>query len=157
MPWSTDDVTRARFFAQGPHCTVVEHRLNVLIDNAAMLALCDEYDLASVNRIPLLMGLLTGKFRDGVHLPDDDQRSLFFGANGVADDIAQVEALRPILTRDGRTLPQGALGWIWARSPRTIPIPGFKTVAQVEDNAGALRLGPLSPAQMAGIAALLGC
>ena len=78
------------------------------------------------------------------------------GANGVADDIAQVEALRPILTRDGRTLPQGALGWIWARSPRTIPIPGFKTVAQVEENARAMELGLLTAGQMKEIDTLLG-
>lgn len=154
--WSTDDPARARLFAQGPHCTAVEHRLNVLLDNAEMLAVCEECDLASINRIPLLMGILTGKFRDGVHLPDDDQRSLFFGQNDAARDIAQVEDLRALLTHDGRTLTQGALGWIWARSPRTVPIPGFKTVAQVEENAGALRLGPLSPAQMAEIATLLG-
>ena len=49
-----------------------------------------------------------------------------------------------MLTADGRTLVQGALGWIWARSERTIPIPGFKTVAQVEENAGALAHGPLA-------------
>ena len=39
---------------------------------------------------------------------------------------------------------QGALGWLWARSEATIPIPGFKTVAQVEENAAALHFGPLS-------------
>ena len=51
---------------------------------------------------------------------------------------------------------QGALGWIWARSQRTIPIPGFKTVAQVEENAGALAHGPLSADRMREIDALLG-
>jgi len=59
------------------------------------------------------------------------------------------------LTSDGRTLAQGALGWIWARSERTIPIPGFKTVAQVEENAGAMRFGPLSAEQMDQIERLL--
>jgi aryl-alcohol dehydrogenase-like predicted oxidoreductase len=38
----------------------------------------------------------------------------------------------------------------------TVPIPGFKTVAQVEENAGALRFGPLSAAQMARIDEILG-
>ena len=37
----------------------------------------------------------------------------------------------------------------------TVPIPGFRTVAQVEDNAGAMRFGPLAPAQMKEIDALL--
>jgi aryl-alcohol dehydrogenase-like predicted oxidoreductase len=29
-----------------------------------------------------------------------------------------------------------------------IPIPGFKTVSQVEQNAGALAFGPLSPQEL---------
>jgi aryl-alcohol dehydrogenase-like predicted oxidoreductase len=52
--------------------------------------------------------------------------------------------------------PQGALGWLLARSRRTVPIPGIRTVAQAEQNATALDLGPLTPAQMAEIARLLG-
>ena len=47
------------------------------------------------------------------------------------------------LTSDGRTLAQGALAWIWARSPAAIPIPGFRSVAQVEENIAALTFGPL--------------
>jgi aryl-alcohol dehydrogenase-like predicted oxidoreductase len=63
-------------------------------------------------------------------------------------DLEKVQAMRQVLTRDGRSFVQGALGWIWARSPRTVPVPGFRTIEQVEEDAGALRLGPLSEAQM---------
>ena len=49
----------------------------------------------------------------------------------------------------------GALGWLLARSPRTVPIPGIRTAAQAEQNAWALRLGPLPTAEMAEIARLL--
>ena len=49
----------------------------------------------------------------------------------------------------GRTLAQGALAWLWGRSPRTVPIPGFRSVAQAEENAGALAKGPLTGQQMA--------
>jgi hypothetical protein len=45
------------------------------------------------------------------------------------------------LTSNGRTLAQGALAWIWGRSERTIPIPGFKNVQQAEENARALAFG----------------
>ena len=70
--------------------------------------------------------------------------------------FAQLDAVHDILTRDGRTLAQGARGWIWGCSPRTIPIPGFKTAAQVEENVSTLRLGPLSREQMQEINALFG-
>ena len=43
------------------------------------------------------------------------------------------------------------------RSPWAIPIPGFRTVAQVGQNAAARDLGPLSDDQMARIEADLGC
>ena len=56
---------------------------------------------------------------------------------------------------DGRTVAQGALGWNLARTPHTIPIPGFKTEAQVRDNLGALEKGPLPAAVMAEIAGIL--
>ena len=57
--------------------------------------------------------------------------------------LARLDAVREVLASGGRTLAQGALGWLLARSPRTVPIPGIRTVAQAEQNAGALRLGPL--------------
>jgi aryl-alcohol dehydrogenase-like predicted oxidoreductase len=42
------------------------------------------------------------------------------------------------------------------RSETTIPIPGFKTAAQVEENAKAMEAGPLTLEQMKEIDAVLG-
>ena len=62
--WSTDDVEAARAFVGHPGCAAVQHGLSVLdTDDGAMLRLCEGAGLASVNRSPLGMGLLTGKFR----------------------------------------------------------------------------------------------
>ena len=66
-----------------------------------------------------------------------------------------VDSLREILTSDGRTLAQGALAWLWARSAITIPIPGFRTVAQAEENAHAMAFGPLNDQQMREVDTLL--
>lgn len=68
----------------------------------------------------------------------------------------RLDAIREILTSDGRSLVQGALAWLWGRSDATIPIPGFKTVEQVMENAGAMEKGPLLPHHMEEIATLLG-
>ena len=72
----------------------------------------------------------------------------------VEDDPKSRKLLRDVLTSDGRSLAQAALGWLWARSEATEPIPGFKTVAQVEDNVGALAYGPPSAEQMSEIAVI---
>jgi aryl-alcohol dehydrogenase-like predicted oxidoreductase len=66
------------------------------------------------------------------------------------------DAIVEILTSGGRTVAQGALAWNWGRSLLTIPIPGFRTVAQVKENAGAMAFGPLAPEQMAQIESILG-
>jgi aryl-alcohol dehydrogenase-like predicted oxidoreductase len=56
----------------------------------------------------------------------------------------RLASVRECLQSDGRSLVQGALCWLWARSGRTLPIPGFRTPAQVGKIAGALRFGPLA-------------
>ncbi len=155
--WSTDDTQRVRVFAEGPHCIAVQHHLNLFDDAPSMVALCEELDLASVNRGPLAMGLLTGKFSAATQLPADDVRHGWDFRQGTqAEQLRKLEAVREVLTANGRSLAQGALGWLWARTEKTVPIPGFKTIQQVEDNAGALKHGPLNPAQMIQIDELLG-
>lgn len=148
---STDDPTRVDLFATGPRCTAVQLQLNVFDDNPAALAACDRHDLAALCRSPLAMGLLGGRYNADTALPPDDIRGLapdwlrwFTDGRPNADFLAQIDVVRDILTGDGRTLAQGALGWIWARHPRAIPLPGFRNVAQVEENASALERGPLS-------------
>ena len=109
------------------------------------------------------MGLLTGKYdrrRRGcpptMCAPPSRGWATSTAAARHPEWLARLEAIREVLTSGGRTLAQGALGWLLARSPRTVPIPGIRTVAQAEQNAAALCLGPLPPAAMAEIAQLLG-
>ena len=154
--WSTDNPERARVFAAGPHCTSIQQRLNIFEGSAETLAVCEQFHLASINRGPLAQGLLTGKFTNDSTIPADDVRRGWNLRDGdQAKRLQKLDKLRSVLTRDGRTLAQAALGWVWARSPQTVPIPGFKTVKQIEDNVGALRYGPLNAGQMAEIEKLL--
>ncbi|RLK12177.1 aryl-alcohol dehydrogenase-like predicted oxidoreductase [Micromonospora sp. M71_S20] len=146
--WSTDDPASAEAFAAaGPHCAAIQHDQSVLRDNARMLAVCDAADVAALNRGPLAMGLLTGATRA---VGRDDVRGMapewlvwFTDGRPTPQWAARVEGIRAALTADGRTLAQGALGWLLARSPRTVPIPGCRTVAQAEENFDTLALGPL--------------
>ncbi len=146
--WSTDDVERARLFAEGAHCTAIEHRLNVFDDNPGMLRLCEDQNLASLNRVPLLMGVLTGRWNRDTQLDGQDRRSDWFRDEGFLNLLERAERLRGVLEQDGSTFLQGALRWIWSRCDKTIPLPGFRTVAQVEEIAGTLCLGLLNARQM---------
>ncbi len=160
--WSTDYPDRADIFAQGANCTAIQLQLNVLDDNPEMIALCEKYDLAAINRGPLAMGLLTGKYTATTKASIDDVRGekspewMKYFKDGLPNPtwLEKRDAIREILTSGGRTLTQGALAWLWARSEQTIPIPGFRTVKQVEENTEAMKFGPLTPEQMHEIAEL---
>jgi aryl-alcohol dehydrogenase-like predicted oxidoreductase len=162
--WSTDFPDRALFFAGGPNCTAIQVEMNVIDDAADIIEVCEASNLAAINRGPLAMGLLTGKYQPNTSLPVEDVRGpgapgwmkYFKDGKPNPEWLNKMEAVREILTSGGRTLAQGALCWLLARSEKTVPIPGFKTVAQVEENAGAMRFGPLTPTQMAEIDRLLG-
>lgn len=161
--WSTDLADRAEAWGRdGAHCTAIQHALSVFQDSGEVLRICEEYDLASVNRSPLAMGLLTGKFTADSRLGVDDVRGVapawlkYFRAGQPAPEwLERVAAVREVLTSGGRTLAQGSLAWIWARSEKAIPIPGCRTVAQVEENAGAMAHGPLSADEFAQVEKLL--
>jgi aryl-alcohol dehydrogenase-like predicted oxidoreductase len=160
--WSTGDLDCARLLASRSNGVALQHPLNVLQDAREILELCAEHDLASICNSPLAMGLLSGKFDHSSRLPADDVRgsghpwvSYFADGRPRQEFLDKLASVREVMTSSGRTLVQGALAWIWARSPRTVPIPGFKSVQQVEENVRAMQLGPLTPEQMRQLDALL--
>jgi aryl-alcohol dehydrogenase-like predicted oxidoreductase len=161
--WSTDNPELARLFAEGPNCTAAQFQMNVLEDSPGMVAVCEEFNLGGINRGPLAMGLLTGKYKlDSKIGPHDvrgegspDWMKYFKDGQPNPEWYVKVEAIREILTSGGRSLVQGALAWLWGRSEVTLPIPGIRTVAQAEENCKAKDFGPLTPAQMDEINTLL--
>ena len=155
--WSTDDPDRARLFAESKNCVSIQQTLNVFEGNIETLRVCEANNLASINRGPLGMGLLTGKFSSDTIFPKTDTRQSWDMTKG--PQVQQIKALaniRDILTSGGRTLAQGAICWLWAISPATIPIPGFKNVKQIEENLGAMEFDPLSAEQLQEIDQILG-
>jgi aryl-alcohol dehydrogenase-like predicted oxidoreductase len=160
--WSTDRTEAVKAFSTSPNCSVVQQQLSVLDGDMTLLALCEERNLASINRGPLGMGLLSGKFAPDSSFKEDDVRKHadwhpgFQNGRPTQAWLDALDAIRAVLTSDGRTLAQGALAWIWGRSEKTIPIPGFKTVKHVEENCQAMQFGPLTPEQMGEIDRILG-
>jgi aryl-alcohol dehydrogenase-like predicted oxidoreductase len=160
--WSTDFMPQALAAVDYPHFVAFENDYNVFTPAEALMRLCEERGKVSLSRLPLAMGLLTGKFRPGDPLKSDDVRAqahswLRFFKDGMPDAIylERIAALRDLLQAGGRSLAQGALGWILARSPAALPVPGFKTEAQVADNLGANEKGPLPGTVMTEIDAVL--
>ena len=149
--WSTINPEGAQVFAQGQHCTAIQHWMNMGTDMPEMLAVCEKYNQASIVRSPLGSGNMTGKFTRDTKFPEDDWRHEW---NSPSEFLIQrrqrIAAVGEFFAEAGdvRTQAQIALAWIWTRNNRTIPIPGFKTVAQVKENIQAMEFGLLSKEQM---------
>ncbi len=162
--WSTDLLGGAKLFAEQDNCSAIQHRLNIIEDFDYLVTFCEEKHLASINRSPLAMGLLSGKYDRTSFLSREDVRgaghlwadNLFREGRPAEEAIRTLDSVRDILTIGGRTPAQGSLSWIWAKSNATIPIPGFKTVKQVEENAKAMEFGPLTAEQMGAVRSVLG-
>lgn len=159
--WSTDHERSARWFVQRSACSGLMFTLNVLDDTPDMLRLCEEEGMAAICISPLAMGLLSGKYGPGTRLSDvrgAGHEWVRYFENGAPHPsyAERMAAVRDILTSEGRSLVQGALAWIWARSPSTVAIPGVKTAAQAVELAQAMEFGPLSRDRMDEVERLIG-
>ncbi|WP_309570276.1 aldo/keto reductase [Deinococcus sp.] len=128
------------------------------------LAAAREANVGILARVPLASGLLTGKLRADTPFEADDHRA--FNRSGEAFDKGEtfsgvdyesgldaVERLRPLVP-DGVTLAQFALRWILMFPEVTCAIPGARNPQQVESNAAAADLPPLTGEQMASVQAV---
>jgi aryl-alcohol dehydrogenase-like predicted oxidoreductase len=112
-------------------------------------------------RVPLASGLLTGKFTLDTTFPENDHRNFnregqafdrgeTFGGVDFETGVRAAEALEPYVPH-GMTLTQMALRWILMSDAVTCAIPGAKRPSQVEENADAADLPPLSDETMAAV------
>lgn len=153
--WSTDFPASASAMCDLEGFIGIEHAMNVFMDVPTIQKTVSEKGLAAFLRSPLAMGLLTGKYSSTTVMADTDVRSVnnekrdyFQDARPAEWHLRNLDAIRELLQSDGRTLAQGALCWLLAKSESNIPIPGARTEGQAAENAAALAFGPLSQSVM---------
>jgi len=125
------------------------------------LAEAERRAVATIIRVPLASGMLTGKLTATTPFARDDHRN--FNRHGEAFDIGEtfsgvpyevglqaVEELKSLLP-GGATLAQLALRWILMFDGVATIIPGGKNPRQVEDNCGASALPALTEQQMRAV------
>jgi L-glyceraldehyde 3-phosphate reductase len=101
---------------------------------------------------PLGQGMLTDRYLDGI---PEDSRAARGGSLSkdmlTEENLASIRALNEIAKERGQTLAQLALAWT-LRDPRiTSTLIGASSVAQLEDNVGALRRLDFSDDELAEI------
>lgn len=160
--WSTDYPASVEHMVNRESFKFVEHGMNILMDVPTIQATVRQNKLTAFIRSPLAMGVLTGKYGPNSTMSKDDIRSsdaewmeYFSDGRPSGDYLAKLEALRELLQVDGRTLVQGVLGWLLAKSEFNLPVPGARTPEQVIENAGAIEHGPLPDNVMQEIETLI--
>lgn len=160
--WSTDFPDRATAFPGHTGFAAVELAMNLFFRVDRISEALDGSARIPLIRSPLAMGLLGGRITAETTLAANDVRAsdpgwMAYFKDGQAnpEHMERLAAVRECLTQGGRSLAQGALAWIWARSPRALPVPGMRTPDQVADLVGALEHGPLDQATMDEIERLI--
>lgn len=109
-------------------------------------------------RVPLASGLLTGKFKVDSQFEPTDHRN--FNRDGeafnVGETFAGVEFEKGIelsnmlswIAENRENMTRAALKWILEHNAISCVIPGFRNVAQVEDNLQALKVASFTETEM---------
>jgi aryl-alcohol dehydrogenase-like predicted oxidoreductase len=120
------------------------------VEEEGLLDECRRRDIAVVAYSPLGKGILARRFTSADTLPDEDWRRLdpAFEREALARKAEELGALESLARGEGCTFAQLGLAWLLSRGPDVLPIPGMRSVAQVEENAGAAAIC-LSPQALA--------
>jgi aryl-alcohol dehydrogenase-like predicted oxidoreductase len=124
---------------------------------AEILPLCEALGIGFVPFSPLGKGFLTGKIDAGTTFSGDDFRNIVprFSAENRLANQSLVAKLSEIAASRNVTPAQVALGWLLAREPWIVPIPGTTKVERLRENVGAEALH-LTAADLKSIHAVLG-
>jgi aryl-alcohol dehydrogenase-like predicted oxidoreductase len=160
---SVERVEEALKAIEYPNVQSVQIVFNVFRQRPAdlFLARAAQRQVGILARLPLSSGMLAGKMNRTTTFAEADHRN--FNREGQAFDrgetfsgfdydvgLAAVEELRPLVPA-GFSLAQLALAWIIQHDEVTCAIPGARRPAQVEENARADQVPPLSREVLARI------
>ena len=126
---------------------VIQVRYNLLERKAEekLFPKAIEYDIGVIVRIPLLFGLLTGKFNRNTRFAEDDHRRMNLSADKLGFYLSELEKLDPLFERyPDQNKAQVSLRFCITHPACHTAIPGAKNPEQVMENCASSDLGPLT-------------
>jgi L-glyceraldehyde 3-phosphate reductase len=114
-----------------------------------LLDVLGEEGVGTIVYTPLAQGMLTDKYLDGIPEGSRAARNTSLDPDWLTDEtLHHIRALNGLAQRRGQSLAQMALAWT-LRDPRvTSTLVGASSVAQLEDNVGALEQLDFSAAEL---------
>ncbi len=134
--WVSKELGLNRFICEQPPYHLLDRRVE-----RELLPLAQRYGLAVIPWSPLAGGFLTGKYRRDAARPEDARFAADNEWNNkhfVEPAFKVVDTLEQIAGEKGCTAGALALAWCMHQPAVTSPIIGPRTMAQFEDNLGAM-------------------
>jgi aryl-alcohol dehydrogenase-like predicted oxidoreductase len=125
---------------------VIQVRYNVLEREAEdeLFPKAHKYGIGVIVRIPLLFGLLAGKFTRASRFGEDDHRRMNLSPEKLDLHLSQLEQLAPWYAEfENQSMAQVSLRFCISHPACHTAIPGAKTPAQVSENSRAGSFGPI--------------
>lgn len=111
--------------------------LDIEDPSSGILDTCRELGVTIVAFCPIGRGVLTGQFKSHEDIPDHRRNLPKYSQENFPSILKIVRKLEEVAVAHGRTTAQIALAWLLAQGPDVIPIPGTKSTARMDENAGS--------------------
>lgn len=124
----------------------IQVRYNLLERNAEEILFPKalKYGTGVIVRIPMLFGLLTGKFNERSTFGRDDHRQMNLSPEKLKGYLDQLKRYQPLFERfPDQSMAQVSLRFCISHPACHTAIPGAKTDRQVEENCAGSDLGPI--------------
>ncbi|KAJ5207079.1 Aldo/keto reductase subgroup [Penicillium cf. griseofulvum] len=109
---------------------------------ADILTTCRELGITVIAYSPVGRGLLTGQIQSFSDLPENDFRRMLpkYAQEHFPKIHELVQGLKDVANNHGSTPAQVAIAWLLAQGPDIIPIPGTKSIKNLDQNTNSLSL-----------------
>jgi aryl-alcohol dehydrogenase-like predicted oxidoreductase len=122
---------------------VIQIRYNLLEREAEkeLLPKALQYGIGVIVRVPILFGLLSGKFNAATTFTDNDHRHINLSTEKLSVYLGQLEKMKSFFDKYTQyTMAQLSLRFCISHPASHVAIPGGKTPAQINENIGAADL-----------------
>ena len=135
--WVSKEYGFNRFVTEQPPYNLLDRRIE-----RELVPMARTYGIGLIPWSPLAGGFLTGKYKRGEEQTAEGRhtKGRFYGQHFTDAAFDVVEAVQQMAAEKGCTPSQLALAWCMHQPGITSPIMGPRTLAQLEDNLGALEV-----------------
>ncbi|KAJ5486257.1 hypothetical protein N7530_000557 [Penicillium desertorum] len=130
--------------------------LDIESSTTDILATCRELGIAVIAYSPVGRGILTGQIQSFSDIPENDFRRMLpkYAQEHFPKILELVQGLKDIANNHGSTSAQVAIAWLLAQGSDIIPIPGTKSIKNLDENTNSAFL-TLTDTELQDIRALI--